>query len=121
MRRRGRTIRWPLDLARRTLTRSPKPSPLEAHATMPVDPAVADEQHYLDGARAALAAMRERTLSLDAGTAGGGAVSIEYLKSALHRRARASSARALARSRSPRPTSPPPTARTTSRATAATT
>ena len=63
------------------------PDPTTSSTPPPIDPAVRAEQAYLDSARAALATMRDRTLSLDAGSAGGGALSIEYLKSALHRRA----------------------------------
>lgn len=49
--------------------------------------ALAAERRYLSTARAELARMREKTLTLDAGRAGGGALSIEYLQQALHRRA----------------------------------
>jgi DNA helicase IV len=59
-------------------------------ATGPEIPeALAAERAYLAAARAELARMRERTLTLDADKAGGGAVSTEYLKGALYRRAQA--------------------------------
>ncbi|MDQ1665714.1 MAG: hypothetical protein QOH75_1745 [Actinomycetota bacterium] len=51
--------------------------------------ALAAERAYLAAARAELARMRARTLSLDAEKAGGGAVATEYLKGALHQRAQA--------------------------------
>jgi DNA helicase IV len=49
--------------------------------------ALAAERAYLAAARAELARMRERTLTLDADKAGGGALATEYLKGALYRRA----------------------------------
>ncbi len=51
------------------------------------DAVLAGERAHLAAARRELATMRERTLSLDAGKAGGAALAIEYLKSALHHRA----------------------------------
>jgi DNA helicase IV len=51
--------------------------------------ALAAERAYLAAARAELARMRERTLSLDADKAGGSALSSEYLKGALYARAQA--------------------------------
>jgi DNA helicase IV len=51
--------------------------------------ALAAERAYLAGARAALARMRERTLALDATSAGASALNTEYLKAALHERAQA--------------------------------
>ena len=51
--------------------------------------ALAAERAYLAAARAELARMRARTLALDAGKAGGSALSSEYLKGALYHRAQA--------------------------------
>jgi hypothetical protein len=51
------------------------------------DPALAAERAYLTAARAELERMRSKTLALDAEKAGGAALAIEYLKSALHHRA----------------------------------
>jgi DNA helicase IV len=62
------------------------PRPKEPTGPQTTDP-LAAERAYLAAARAELAKMRERTLTLDATKAGGGAVSTEYLKGALYRRA----------------------------------
>ncbi|MDQ1641860.1 MAG: hypothetical protein QOJ90_1211 [Actinomycetota bacterium] len=51
------------------------------------DPALAAERAYLTAARAELERMRSKTLALDAEKAGGAALAIEYLKSALYHRA----------------------------------
>ena len=61
--------------------------PTEDHPDPYIPEALAAERAYLAAARAELARMRQRTLDLDAEKAGGAALSIEYLKSALHRRA----------------------------------
>ena len=53
------------------------------------DATLAAERAYLARARQELGQMRERTLRLDAAQAGGAALAIEYLKSALHHRAQA--------------------------------
>jgi DNA helicase IV len=61
-----------------------------AEKTIPDIPeALAAERAYLAAARAELARMRTRTLSLDAAKAGGSALSSEYLKGALYHRAQA--------------------------------
>jgi hypothetical protein len=51
--------------------------------------ALAAERAHLAAARAALARMRERTLALDATSAGASALNIEFLKASLHQRAEA--------------------------------
>ncbi|WP_166347133.1 HelD family protein [Phytoactinopolyspora limicola] len=56
-------------------------------ADAPTARTLAAESHYLKRAREHLRAMRDRTLSLNA--QGGDAVSTEYLKASLHRRAKA--------------------------------
>jgi DNA helicase IV len=61
----------------------------EAPTEPDIPEALAAERAYLAAARAELAKMRERTLTLDATKAGGGAVSTEYLKGALYARAQA--------------------------------
>jgi len=67
----------------------PHEAPLRrtAAAEPGIDPVLARERAYLAAARTELARMREQTLALDAH--GGNAVSEEYLKGALHRRAAA--------------------------------
>jgi DNA helicase IV len=61
--------------------------PAEEKTDPDIPEALAAERAYLAAARAELALMRARTLSLDADKAGGGAVSTEYLKGALYHRA----------------------------------
>ncbi|MGZ4589613.1 MAG: HelD family protein [Actinomycetes bacterium] len=63
--------------------------PAEEKTAPDIPEALATERAYLAAARAELARMRARTLSLDAEKAGGGAVATEYLKGALYHRARA--------------------------------
>ena len=63
--------------------------PAEEKTAPDIPEALAAERAYLAAARAELARMRARTLSLDAEKAGGGAVATEYLKGALHHRAQA--------------------------------
>ncbi|MGZ4594161.1 MAG: HelD family protein [Actinomycetes bacterium] len=63
--------------------------PAEEKTAPDIPEALAAERAYLAAARAELARMRARTLSLDAEKAGGGAVATEYLKGALYHRARA--------------------------------
>lgn len=61
--------------------------PNSAVTIPPTDPALEAERHYLEAARADLARMRERTLSL--AVQGGDRVSAQYLAATLHHRAAA--------------------------------